>query len=128
MTSILALGACAMALHYNTVMKNYMFCPVPVICGLPGTGKTTALRCGLSMLGAYPQRFWSYATKEKYFSLCSSSSLPLAIDDPKSQAIISDLVMSLYSEAQEGTLSRSGSKASSLAIICSNFFVKSEEE
>ena len=32
--SLLALGACAIALHYNTVMKNYMNCPIPVICGL----------------------------------------------------------------------------------------------
>ena len=126
--SLLALGACAMALHYNTVMKNYMNCPIPIICGSPGTGKTTALRCGLSLLGAYPQRFWSHATKEKYVSLCSSSSLPLGIDDPRSQAIISDLVMSLYSEAQEGTMSRGDQKANSLAIICSNFFVKPEEK
>ena len=126
--SLLALGACAMALHYNTVMKNYMNCPIPIICGSPGTGKTTALRCGLSLLGAYPQRFWSHATKEKYVSLCSNSSLPLGIDDPRSQAVISDLVMSLYSEAQEGTVSRGDHKANSLAIICSNFFVKPEEK
>ena len=126
--SLLVLGACAMALHYNTVMKNYMNCPIPIICGSPGTGKTTALRCGLSLLGAYPQRFWSHATKEKYVSLCSNSSLPLGIDDPRSQAVISDLVMSLYSEAQEGTVSRGDHKANSLAIICSNFFVKPEEK
>ena len=128
MPSLLVLGTCAMALHYNTVIENYMFCPIPLICGSPSTGKTTALRCGLSMLGAYPQRLWSFATKEKYFSLCSNSSLPLGIDNPKSQAVISDLVMSLYSEAQEGTMSRSGSKASSLAVISSNFFVKSDEK
>ena len=123
--SLLALGACAMALHYNSVMKNYMNYPIPIMCGSPGTGKTTALRCGLLLLGAYPQRFWSHATKEKYVSLCSSSSLPLGIEYPQSQGIISDLVMSLYSETQEGTMYQ---KANSLAIICSNFFVKPEEK
>jgi len=40
------------------------------------------------MLGAYPQQFWSYGTKEKYASLCSSSSLPLGIDDPRSKVVI----------------------------------------
>lgn len=35
--SLLALATCAMALHYNTVMKNYMICPIPTICGSPGT-------------------------------------------------------------------------------------------
>jgi len=103
--SVMVLGACAMAMHYKTIINAYMFCPVPLLCGPPGTGKTTALRCGLSMLGAYPQRFWSHGTREKYASLCSTSYLPLGIDDPRSKAVISDLVMALYTGATEGTMS-----------------------
>lgn len=126
--SLLVLGASAMALHYNTIIQTYMHCPIPVVYGPPATGKTTALRCGLSLLGAYPQRFWSFGTKEKYAALCSESTLPLGIDDPRSQTAISDLVMTLYGAAQEGTMSRGNYKANSLAIISSNFFVKAEEK
>ena len=127
-SSLLVLGACAMSLHYNTIIDNYMYCPIPLICGPPGTGKTTALRCGLSMLGAHPQRFWSYGTKEKYASLCGSSSLPLGIDDPRSKAVISDLVMTLYTKAQEGTMSRGDHKPTSMAVISSNFMVDTGEK
>ena len=56
------------------------------------------------------------------------SALPLGIDDQQSQAVVSDLVMSLYGEAQEGTVSCGDHQANSLAIICSNFFVKPEEK
>lgn len=126
--SLLVLGASAMALHYNTIIEAYMHCPIPLVCGPPGTGKSTALRCGLSLLGAYPQRYWSYGTKEKYTALCSESMLPLGIDDPRSQSAISELVMSLYGAAQEGTMSRGCQRANSLAIISSNFSVKTEEK
>ena len=127
-SSLMVLGACAMALHYNTIIKQYMYCPIPLLYGPPGTGKTTALRCGLSMLGAYPQRFFSYGTKEKYVSLCSNSYLPLAIDDPRSKAVISDLVMTLYTEAKEGTISRGDLKPNSMAVISSNFMVDAGEK
>jgi len=126
--SVLVLGACAMALHYNTIIEACMHCSIPLVCGLPGTGKLTALRCGLSLLGAFPQRYWSYGTKEKYAALCSESMLPLGIDDPRSQSAISDLVMSVYGAAQEGSMSRGCQRANSLAIIASNFGVKSEEK
>ena len=127
-SSLMVLGACAMALHYNTVIKQYMYCPIPLLYGPPGTGKTTALQCGLSMLGAYPQRFFSYGTKEKYVSLCSNSYLPLTIDDPRSKAVISDLVMTLYTEAKESTISRGDLKPNSMAVISSNFMVDAAEK
>ena len=45
----------------------------------------------------------SKASYEKYADLCSSSFLPLAIDDPKSKASISDLIIALYNGAKSAT-------------------------
>ena len=51
------------------------------------------------------------------------AALPLGIDDPRSKAVISDLVMTLYTKAQEGTMSRGDHKPTSMAVISSNFMV-----
>ena len=64
--TLLVLGACAMAMHYHTILQKFMFCPVPIAFGHSCTGKTTALRCGLFMCGVYPTRFFSKASLEKY--------------------------------------------------------------
>lgn len=41
-----------MAMHYGTILAKYMNCAVPVAFVESGTGKTTALRCGLALVGA----------------------------------------------------------------------------
>lgn len=126
--SLLTLGATAMATHYTTILKKFWYCPVPYIFGAPGTGKSTALRCGLSLLGCEKQRCVSKGTKEKYVSLCSESSLLLAIDDPRSQSAISEVVMTLYNGVHEATLSRGNCQLSSMAIIASNFTTDIREQ
>jgi hypothetical protein len=49
------------------------------------TGKTTALRSGLAVVGAYPDRFFNRGTKEKYLELCCESTIPIGIDDSSIQ-------------------------------------------
>ena len=114
--SLMVLGACTMAFHYLTIQAKFGNCPIPIIFGLPRTGKTTALRCGLSMMGIAESQFWSGRSKEKYLQLCCDSYLPLGIDDPRSKASISDLCMALFNSAQEGTISRGTNKPMSTAI------------
>lgn len=126
--SLLVLGATAMATHYSTILGKFLYCPVPFIYGHPGTGKSTVLRCGLSILGCAEQRFFSKATKEKYASLCSESRLPLVIDDPRSQNAVGDLVMTLYNGACEGTVTRGHGRPSSMAMIGANFTTSPQEQ
>ena len=118
----------ALSLHYSAIVEKYKFCPVPIGFGKPGTGKTTALKCGLSMLGVLENRFWSCATKELYLHLCSTDHLPLGLDDPKTQGVISDLCMSLYNGAFYGSLQRGKCKPSCMAVITSNFIVVNQEK
>ena len=125
---LLLIGGCAMALHYNAIKAEMGFCPVPIGFGNPGTGKTTALKCGLAMMGLLPQRLWSNGTREMFIQLCSTGCMPLGIDDPKSQAVISELVMALYGGSSEGTIQRGCSKPKSMAVISANFVVKDMEK
>ena len=92
---VMTIAGTILALHYQRVQKKLKFCPIPLAFGNSGTGKTTALLCGLSLLGA---QFFSKITKEKILQLCSSSGIPLGVDDPHSQNDISRLLIDLYME------------------------------
>ena len=88
---MLLAGVCSMALHYKRILDIFLFCPIPIANGkTSGTGKTTALAIGLRPTGGYPSQFVSKAMYEKYADMCSSSYLPLVVDDPKSKGAISD--------------------------------------
>ena len=128
MPSLLVLGACAMALHYQVILGKFLFCPVPLAFGESGTGKTSSLRCGLAMLAAYPSRFYSKGSLEKYTNLCSTNNFPLGIDDPRSRGIIGDLTISLFNGAKATTIKHGDSKPSCMAVICANFTTAEQEK
>lgn len=101
--ALVVLGT-ALALHYTTILDICFYCLVPLVFKGPGTGNSTELRCGLSLLGCMSRCMFSKGTKEKYASLSCTSTLLLMIDDPCSQSTISDFVISLYKGAYEGTV------------------------
>ena len=126
--AVLVVGSFAMALHYRTIVQQFLFCPVPLAFGRSsGTGKTTAMRCGLALLGVHPSRLFSRATYEKYSNLCATSYLPLGVDDPKSKSTISDLTVSLFNGAQEGTVTHGAKQPLSMAVVCANFTTTEQE-
>ena len=126
--SLMLIGSCVMALHYNTVKDELGFCPVPIGFGNPGAGKTTALKCGLAMMGLLPHRLWSNGTREMFVQLCCTGYMPLGIDDPKSQSTISELVMTLFGGANECTIGRGSYKPTCMAVISANFTVNDMEK
>lgn len=127
--TMLMAGSSCMALHYKTIIETFLFCPIPIAYGkTSGTGKTTALIIGLSPTGAYPSRFVSKASCAKYADMCSSSYLPLAVDDPKSKNVISDLVISLFNGAKAATMKHGESVPTSMAVISANFTTLEQEK
>ena len=122
-------GSCCMALHYETIVDTFLFCPIPIAYGrASGTGKTTALSIGLSPTGSYPSRLVSKATYEKFADLCSSSYLPLGVDDPKSKGVISDLVIALFNGLKGATMKYGERLPTSMAVISSNFTTVEQEK
>ena len=125
--SLLVLGSCAMSLHYATILAKFLFCPVPIAFRESGTGKTTALRCGLAMLAGFPDRFYSKCSLERYTELCSKGTFPIGIDDPRSVSVISELTLSLYNGAKGSTMRRGDSQPSCMAVISANFTTAEQE-
>ena len=126
--AVFTLAAFIKALHYDTIKSKFKNCQMPLIFGCPGTGKTTVAKCGLAMIGALPQRFWSQASKEMYMNLCCNGNLPLLIDDPMSKQAISNLAVALYDGAFEGTISRGSAKPSCMAVVTANFTANENEK
>lgn len=126
---MLLAGSCCMALHYKRIIETFLFCPVPIAYGrASGMGKTTALIIGLSPTGAYPSRFVSKASYEKYADLCSGSYLPLAVDDPKSKSAISDLVVALFNGAKAASMKHGERVPTSMAVVSANFPTLEQEK
>ena len=124
--TLMLMGAAAMSLHYQTILSKYQSCPIPIAFGPSGTGKTTALRCALSIIGAHPHRFYSRATLEKLLDISSKSSFPIGIDDPSFQKHIDNLCIDLFNGARSGNVSRGLTIPKSTAIITANFSTSSK--
>ena len=73
-------------------------------------GKTTALRCGLAMVGSYPNSLFCQGTKQKYLDLCCQSSMPLGIDDPSFHKEIDSLCVDLFKGSKTGSIYFKGGK------------------
>ena len=125
--SLLVIGGCLMAFHYSTLIESLRHCPVPLAFGPSGTGKTTALSCGLAVVGSYPNRFYSHASKEKYVQLCTNSCLPLGIDDPQSKTAIGELCISLFNGAKGATIGRGEFSPTCMAVLAANFIAPEKE-
>ena len=63
----------------------------------------------------------SKATYEKYADLCSTSYLPMGIDDPKSKGTICDLVISLFERSYDETWREGANINGSDIVISANF-------
>lgn len=118
---LLVIAACAMALHYETILSKFLNCPIPIAFGPSGTGKTTSLQCGLALVGSYPNRLFSRGTKQKYLELCSGSSFPIGIDDPSFQKDIDSLCVDLFNGAKSGSITRGERLPTTTAVIAANF-------
>ena len=75
-----------MTLHYQDFIRKLRSCPVTVGFGPSGTGKTTALHSGLSVLGADGFRCFHQLSSAKALQLCSVTNIPLGLDDPDSKS------------------------------------------
>ena len=104
---LLTLGSTALMLHYQLLIEKLRYCPIPLAFGPSGTGKTTAIECGMSLIGAENSRLYSKVTREKVYELCAESSgLPLAVDDPHSKSDNSKLLVDLYNGKKGGSIVR----------------------
>ena len=117
---LITMAGAIMALHYQKFIENLKSCPVLFAYGKSGSGKTTALLCALSLLGADNLRFFRALSPAKVVQLCSITDIPLGLDDPDTKGGFSKVIMDLFNGAKQGTISRGEIKPKSTVIISSN--------
>ena len=110
-----------MALHYTTFADTMKSCPITLAYGSSGTGKTTALHCGLAIMGANDTRFYREVTPAMVQKLCSETNIPLGINDPDSRGSFSKVLMDLHGGARKGTIARGETRPISTVVISANF-------
>ena len=54
---LLTLGSTALILNYQLIIEKLRYCPIPLAFVPSGTGKTTALECGMSLIEAQVQGY-----------------------------------------------------------------------
>ena len=67
-------------------------------------------------------------TSEKYFDMCTSSYLPLGVDDPKNKNAVGDTAVSLFNGAMEATVSHGARVPKSMAVISANFTIEKKKK
>jgi len=102
------------------MLKKLKFCPVSLDFGSSGTGKTTALLCGLRLLEIHETRYYSKVTKEKMLNLACLSGIPLGVDDPQSRSDISWLLNDLFNGAKSGAMGQGEKKPQSTCKLYGN--------
>lgn len=100
--AVMTISGTIMALHFTTFVETMKSCPITLSYGPSGTGKTTALHCGLSLMGADDTRFWRDATPALVKKLSSETNMPLGVDDPDSKSAFSKIIMDIYGGAKKG--------------------------
>ena len=73
--AVMTISGTIMALHFTQFMDTMKSCPITLAYGSSGTGKTTALHCGLSLMGADDIRFYREVTPAMVTKLCSQTNI-----------------------------------------------------
>ena len=96
-----------MALHYELLVQHYDACPIPMLVGESETGKSTAARCALPVCGQHNVGHMM-KTKSTSDSLCiercASSTIPFALDDPKTAEGVGELLIALCNGHLSGNM------------------------
>ena len=100
--TVMTISGTIMALHYTTFIDTMKSCPITLAYGSSGTGKTTALHCGLALVGADDIQFYQEPTTAMVQKLCSETNIPLGVDDPDTKGAFSKVVVDVYGGGEEG--------------------------
>ena len=82
---LLIIAGAAMAFHYRQIVSTYGGCSIMVATGPPATGKSTAIKVGLSLFGCSNNNVFVKGTNRGFLERSSISSLPYAIEDPSNR-------------------------------------------
>ena len=126
------LVACGMVMsfHYKTIQEIYGGCSITIALGPAETGKSTAIRMALSLLGLLDSNHYVRGTNTLFLARSTACCLPYAIDDPKgkgkaktNQLDVGELIVDLYNGNSSANLKTGIQRPASCPIIASNFMI-----
>lgn len=79
-------------MHYHYCQINFQQCPAPIAVGPKGTGKTTAGKAFLSLVGHERKHLARKLTEIEAIEHCAKSSFPYVYDDPDNVAEVKSLL------------------------------------
>ena len=116
--SFFVIASAGMALHYEAIMERYGMCPTPIAVGAKSTGKSTAARTAIALLGT--QNFFVRDFSMAQSTLLNSrKTFPTIIDDPSDLGKVKAMIDNSFNAGARST-ARATIKSRSTPIITLN--------
>lgn len=127
---LFVIAGAIMSFHYRQIVAMYGGCSVLVASGPAATGKTTAIKAGLSLFGCSNNNMFVKGTNRGFLERSSISTLPYGIDDPSqgfkgrskaNQLDIAELAVDLFNGSPTTNYSTGILVPLSLPLVATNF-------
>ncbi|KAL9987554.1 hypothetical protein ACROYT_G001882 [Oculina patagonica] len=101
--SFLYIASGVMLVHYSYCLDRFQQCPTPLAVGPKGTGKTTAGKVFLSLVGHGKKKLARQLSDVECLQQSSMSSFPLVYDDPDNITSIKSLINNFFNGQSKAT-------------------------
>ena len=125
------IGAVIMGCNYTNILKMFGCCGVPILTGPPGSCKSEASKCALSIYGAHESHTCNNQTTPSYlFKAASKTTIPICVDDVNEKAADSweELIIDAYNGSGRGTRIHGVEAFQTLPIVSANWTVANDRQ
>lgn len=91
-------------MHYHYCMDLFQQCPTPIAVGPKGTGKTTAAKAFLSLVGHGAKHLARKLSEVENTHHCSMSSFPYIYDDPDNIKELKSIINNTFNRQVRATM------------------------
>ena len=130
-STMASMAACIMAASYKSVIAKCGCSGVPILYGNPGSCKSEALKCGLSLFGAHNTHFYNSQTTPSFlFAALKQTTVPIGLDDinGKAQDTWEELVIDSYNNTARGTHAYNTECFKTMPVLTSNWRFESKRQ
>ena len=120
-----------MGSKYTSILKMFGCCGVPILKGPPGSCKSEASKCALSIFGAHESHTCNNQTTPSYlFKAASKTTVPICVDDVNEKAADSweELFIDAYNGSRRGTRTHGVEAFLILPIVSANWSVGTDRQ
>lgn len=130
-SAMATMSAVVMGCNYTTILHMFGCCGVPILTGPPGSCKSEATKCALSLFGAHESHTCNNQTTPSYlFKAASKTTIPLCVDDVSEKSADSweELFIDAYNGSGRGTRTHGVEAFQTLPIVSANWSVGTDRQ